>query len=135
MERYYNHYSQTGGGLYFRGSQYHNQQGTGFAGIFRSLARFVTPLFKPVAKSLAMEGLNMGQKMYRDLKAGESFKSSLQKNSKEAGGNILNKLASGIINPQTGSGIRRRIIKRRKSQISYRKATKKRKRTKLDFLD
>lgn len=132
MERYLTYYSQKGGSYnIFRGSQY-GQTGRGFGSIFKSIARFVTPLFRPVAKSLGVQGLAMGKRLFDDVLAGENLKESLKKNSKIAGANLLTNLAETVANRQSGSG--RRTIRKRKKQQTRRTKTKKR-RTKLDFLD
>lgn len=124
---YYNYYlAQTGNGLnHFSGPVF--QRGNGLGSIFKSLVRFITPVFRPVGKAIGREALRTGSKIASDLLAGRNLRDTLKSNLREAGSNLLQKASQHIAEPQSGSGLRR---KRKRS-----KPVKKRKRTKRDFLD
>lgn len=120
--------SQSGGALAsFRGPIY--QRGSGLGSVFKSLFRFITPIFKPAARALGGEALGLGQRVLGDIVSGKNVKESLKRNARLAGSNLLHKAGEHFGASQTGTGRRRRT---RKRQTTRRK--KRAKRPKTDFL-
>ena len=61
----------------FRGSPWqlgHGQMGYGLGGLFRSVARMVTPMVKSGAKALGNIALNSGANFIGDVLAGKNVK-------------------------------------------------------------
>src|SRR5688500_3513876 len=79
--------SQEGGGKFFVGTKY--QRGFGVLG---SVGRFLLPIARNLAKTLAAEGLETGQKVLKDYTEGKDLKESLITHGKQSLGNVGTKL-------------------------------------------
>lgn len=142
VNRYLSYYQQQRGSGYvggaihgFHGSVF--QSGRGLGSIFRSLLKFVTPLWKPISKNLGREALGMTGRIYNDIQAGLHPKEAVKRNAREAAANLISKGVHKIFRGQSGSGKRRRRIKANPSKRKIKRKTKrsKRQRTKSDYLD
>lgn len=148
--RYLTYYQHQGGGGYtggaiqgLHGSVF--QSGRGLGSIFRSLLKFVTPLWKPIGKSIGKEAIGMTGRIYNDIQAGLHPRDALKRNAREAAANLLNKVVDKTVRVQSGSGkrrrrtrIRRSVRKKRKTPVRKRKTLRKRyrrKKQKTDYLD
>ena len=122
----------------FRGSPWqrgYGQTGYGLGGVFRSIARAVTPLLKSGAKTLGNIALNSGANFLGDVLTGKNVKESAKARVKEAT-NVAKKKAVNKLQmlTQTGNGKRtgrstKRTAKKRKAPTSRSRSrqTKKRK--------
>ena len=121
----------------FKGSAWqmgHGQMGYGLGGLFRSVARSVTPMAKIGARALGNVALKSSANFLDDILAGKNVKESAKARAKEAASTAkkaaIDKLQTMT---QTGNGKRARQTgkKRKSSQPAARiKQNKKRKTTK-----
>ena len=120
FENYY--VSQVGTGLpYFSGSQY--QKGYGLGSIFSSLGRATLPLVRSTGKALGKEVLRTGGNIASDLLEGKSIKQAALHRSKQAGLNLLKRVASP--SPPPGEPLKRfTSTKRRRKTIKTSRRTK-----------
>ena len=136
--QYYLDQQQGQGMSVFRGSQWqrgHGQVGYGLGGVFRSIARAVTPFLKSGAKTMGNIALNSGANFLGDVLAGKNVKESAKARAKEAA-NVAKKKAVDKLQTltQTGNGKRagrspKQTAKKRKASTSTVRSrqTKKRK--------
>ena len=127
--RYYLEQQQGRGIPVFRGSPWqmgHGQMGYGLGGLFRSLARAVTPMVKSGAKTLGNIALSSGKNLLDDVLAGKNVKEAAKARAVEAANVAKNKAVERVrAYAQTGSG--RRTKRPRAGAKRKRETAKKRK--------
>lgn len=108
-EMYEDYYmSQSGNGVpVFQGAR--GQRGHGLGSILSGLFRSAVPILKKGLSFFGKQALRTGAQIANDVADGRSFKDSAKKRV----GDTINQYVPGFI-PQSGSGKRRRRIKRRK---------------------
>ena len=97
--------NQSGGAMnYFRGARI--QRGYGLGNLFKSVARFVVPLFKQGAQAVGKKALETGLAVGGDIMAGKNAKQSIKKRGKQALTGITNQ-GIDTIKRQVGRGRKR----------------------------
>lgn len=113
--------NQVGGNLHvFSGPVL--QRGRGFGNIFRSLFRFIKPVFKAIMPMAKRAAPIIGNEMVRassgvleDVASGQSFKESAKERFKSAGESLGHKAIDHL--RQSGSGLKRkRLVKKHHSK-------------------
>ena len=98
--------NQNGGAMnYFHGARI--QRGYGLGNLFKSVARFVVPLFKQGARAVGKKALETGLAVGGDIIAGKNAKQSIKTRGKQALTGIANQ-GIDTIKQQVGGGRKRK---------------------------
>jgi hypothetical protein len=125
ITRYY--LDQAGNGLQiYHGSR--GQRGHGIGSVLGGLFRSALPMLKRIGGQIVRGGAGIA----KDMLEGQSFSDSARKRTAQG---ISNLLDEGPVSEQSGSGTRRRSLKRKRALKSIIKKFKKRKKTSRDIFN